>query len=88
MSEIKVIKLTDPSGNPLYERLTMRITDYDGIWAKKYDSIYLGQVVLDNDEILNRQITSVKEYEQQIPLSYHYINKSTLNGDTTIYSIL
>jgi|694.fasta_scaffold145053_3 hypothetical protein len=88
MSETKVNKLTDPSGNPLYERLTMRITDYDGIWAKKYDSIYLGQVVLDNDQILNRQITSVKQYEQHIPLSYHYINKSTLNGDTNIYSIL
>ena len=89
MSEIKVAKLVDENVNQQLERLTMRITDYDGKWAEKYDSIHLGQLVLDNDEILNKQITAVKEYEQQIPLSYHYINKRTLlSGDSTNYSIL
>jgi hypothetical protein len=88
MSEIKVTKLVDENVDQHLERLTMRITDYDGKWSEKYDSIHLGQLVLDNDEILNKQITAVKEYEQQIPLSYHYINKRTLNGDTTNYSLL
>jgi hypothetical protein len=88
MSEIKVAKLVDENVNQHLERLTMRITDYDGKWADKYDSIHLGQLVLDNDEILNKQITAVKEYEQQIPLSYHYINKVTLSGESTNYSIL
>ena len=88
MSEIKVAKLVDENVNQQLERLTMRITDYDGKWAEKYDSIHLGQLVLDNDEILNKQITAVKEYEQQIPLSYHYINKRTLSGESTNYSIL
>ncbi len=75
LSEIKVNKLTDPSGNPHFERLTMRITDYDGKWAEKYDSIHLGQVFLDNEEVLNKQITAVKNYEQQTPLSFHYVDK-------------
>jgi hypothetical protein len=88
MSEIKVAKLVDENVNQQLERLTMRITDYDGKWAEKYDSIHLGQLVLDNDEILNKQITAVKEYEQQIPLSYHYINKRTLSGDSNNYSVL
>lgn len=88
MSEIKVAKLVDENVNQHLERLTMRITDYDGKWAEKYDSIHLGQLVLDNDEILNKQITAVKEYEQQIPLSYHYINKRTLSGDSNNYSVL
>jgi hypothetical protein len=88
MSEIKVAKLVDENVNQQLERLTMRITDYDGKWADKYDSIHLGQLVLDNDEILNKQITAVKEYEQQIPLSYHYINKLTLIGGSTNYSVL
>lgn len=75
LSETKVNKLTDPSGNPHFERLTMRITDYDGKWTEKYDSIILGQVLLDNEEVLNRQITAVKDYEQQTPLSFHYVDK-------------
>jgi len=30
---------------------------------------------LDNEEVLNRQITAVKDYEQQTPLSFHYVDK-------------
>lgn len=88
MSEIKVTKLVDENVDQHLERLTMRITDYDGKWSDNYDSIHLGQLVLDNDAILNKQITAVKEYEQQIPLSYHYINKRTLIGESTNYSVL
>jgi hypothetical protein len=29
---------------------------------------------------LNKQIVVIKEYEQETPLSYHFINKNTLKG--------
>jgi len=61
--------------NNLFENLTLRITDYDGKWAKKYDSIYVGDIELDNGEKLtNSPFYVVKNYEQQIPLSYHFID--------------
>ena len=63
------------SSNNLYENLTLRITDYDGTWAEKHDSVYIGEVELDNGEKMqNTPIYVVKKYEQQIPLSYHYID--------------
>jgi hypothetical protein len=88
MSEIKVVKLLDENGNPAKERLTMRITDYDGKWAEKYDSVFFGKVELDDGQLMNECITVVKEYEQQIPLSFHYINKKTLDSGSDNYSIL
>lgn len=61
--------------NNLYENLSIRITDYDGKWSEKYDSIYVGDIELDNGEkFSNTPIYVVKNYEQQIPLSYHFIN--------------
>ena len=61
--------------NNLYENLTLRITDYDGKWSEKYDSVYVGDIELDNGEKLrNTPIYAVKNYEQQIPLSYHFID--------------
>jgi hypothetical protein len=69
-SEIKKQKLED---NNIFERLTMRITDYDGNWAENYDSCYLGTVELDNgDYFKDTPIIVVKEYNQQVPLSFHY----------------
>ena len=38
------------NSNNLYENLTLKISDYDGKWAEKYDSIYLGDIELDNGE--------------------------------------
>jgi hypothetical protein len=61
--------------NNLYENLTLRITDYNGNWAKNYDSVYVGDIELDNGEKMkNTPIYVVKKYEQQISLSYHFIN--------------
>ena len=63
------------NNNNLYENLTLRITDYDGNWAKNYDSVYIGDIELDNGEKMkNTPIYVVKKYEQQISLSYHFIN--------------
>jgi hypothetical protein len=79
-SEIKTYLTSTNKLNNLYENLTLRITDYDGKWAKKYDSIYVGDIELDNGEKMkNTPIYVVKKYEQHIPLSYHFIDKRLLD---------
>lgn len=80
-SEIKIERLKDTNLDQNIEYLTIRISDHDGKWSTKYDSIYLGNVELDNGTYLkNTPMIVVKIYEQQIPLSYHYINnKSFMN---------
>jgi len=72
-SEIKKQRLYDESLDQNLERLTMRITDHDGKWSNDYDSVYLGNVELDNGDLFKKQILVLKEYYQQKPLSYHYI---------------
>ena len=89
MSEMKVQRLTDETNDLLRERLTMRITDYDGKWAETFDGLILGKnIELDNGELLDEYTLVVKEYEQQQPLSIHYVNKATLNGGEELYTIL
>jgi hypothetical protein len=57
------------------EQLTMRITDYNGLWADNYDSCFIGKIKLDNGDILgNTPLFVVKKYKQQFSLTYHYIN--------------
>ena len=80
-SGIKQERLNDPNLDVNYERLTMRISDHDGNWTNIYNSVYLGRTELDNGEILkDTPIIVLKNYEQQCPLSYHFIDKSCL-GD-------
>ena len=87
-SEIKKQRLQDSNLDQTIERLTMRISDHDGKWADKYDSVYLGNVELDDGSYLNKQIFVVKEYDQEISLSYHFINKNSLKGRKEDYLIL
>lgn len=62
-----------------HERHIMRISDYDGVWANDYDSIYIGKLELDNGQkIVNAPYWVVKEYEQQLPVSFHHIDKRTI----------
>ena len=85
MSDVKQERLNDLSLNQNMENLTMRISDHDGKWSENFDSAYIGRVELDNGEYLeNTPVIVVKNYSQQIPLSYHYINKSTLVGKYNI----
>jgi hypothetical protein len=78
-SEIKMERLNDQKLNRNYEILTLRISDHDGIWAEEYDSVLLSNIELDNGQFLkDTPIFAVKNYEQQIPLSYHYINNKYL----------
>ncbi len=87
-SEIKKQRLEDKNLDQNIERLTMRITDHDGKWAENFESVYLGNVELDDGSFLNTQMVVVKEYEQEIPLSYHFINKKSLKGKKEDYLIL
>jgi len=67
--------------NSSIERQTTRITDYDGKWADMHDSIYIGKLELDDGRILkNAPLWVVKDYNQQVPISYHYIDKRTLGN--------
>jgi hypothetical protein len=75
-SEIKNQRFEDINLDQTMERLTLRISDHDGLWSKEYNSAYLGNIELDNGDFLkNIPFIVVKEYEQQCQLSYHYINK-------------
>jgi len=79
-SLIKKERLLDPNLDSILEELTIRISDHDGKWGEYYDSVYLGQVKLDNGEYFkNTPIIVIKEYEQQVPLSCHYINNTHIN---------
>ena len=48
----------------------MRLSDRDGVWAINYDSVYIGQVELDNGTYFEKYpLWVLKNYEQQVPLS-------------------
>lgn len=80
-SEIKKQRLNDPSLNKNYEIQTLRISDHDGIWTRTFDSVYLGNQELDDGTFIEEgPIFVFKDYNQQIPLSYHFIDKNNL-GD-------
>ena len=76
-SEIKKERLKDNNLNQNLENLTMRISDHDGKWAESYDSACIKNIELDNGQLFDETIITIKEYEQQIPLSYHFINKTS-----------
>ena len=58
------------------EILTLRISDHDGLWTSTYDSAYLGNLELDDGSFLdNTPMIVLKEYNQQVPLSYQLIKK-------------
>ena len=76
-SEIKKNRINDTTINQKYEMLTLRITDYDAIWTKTHDSLYLGNVELDDGSFIQEYpIIVTKDYNQQVPLSSHFINKN------------
>jgi hypothetical protein len=78
-SKIKRQRLEDPTLNHNHEILTLRISDHDGLWTNDYDSVYLSGIELDDGSCLpETPILVIKDYNQQVPLSYHYIDKSKL----------
>jgi len=79
-SDIKMERLQDETLDQNMERLLLRVSDHDGKWAAVYDSAYLGNVELDNGHFLEKSILATKEYNQQIPLSYHFVDKKTASS--------
>lgn len=85
-SDIKKERLHDENLDAKYEVLTMRISDHDGKWAENYDSVYLGNIELDDGSDLEEtQLLVLKECNQQVPLSYHFISQSNLVKNNTYY---
>lgn len=79
-SEIKKQRLEDKNLNKNYEIMTLRISDHDGLWSKEYDSAYLTNIELDDGSFLEENpMLVIKEYIQQTPLSFHYIDKNKLH---------
>jgi hypothetical protein len=55
---------------------TLRISDHDGLWSVNNDSICVGELELDDGSFLDdTPIIVLKDYKQQIPLSYHFTPK-------------
>lgn len=80
-SDIKKDRLKDTTLNQNYEIQTLRISDHDGLWVRKYDSVYLGNLELDDGSFIEEgPIITLKDYNQQIPLSYHFIDKNNLGN--------
>jgi hypothetical protein len=72
VSDVKKERMRDSNLDENYEKMTLRITDYDGLWANNYDSVYLGKIELDNgDFVKDTPILVIREHCQQIPLSIH-----------------
>jgi len=84
-SEIMFQRLEDENLDKSIELLSMKISDHDGHWSKNYDSAYLGYIELDNGSFLDKRLIAIKDYNQQIPLSYHYVDKRTYKNDYLIY---
>jgi hypothetical protein len=80
-SEIKQQRLNDDDLDRKYEQLTLKISDHDGKWSESADSCYLGNLLLDNGtKLKDSPLIVLKEYNQQVPLSYHYINKASFES--------
>lgn len=73
-SDIKKERLNDKSLDKNYEIQTSRISDHDGNWTNNYDSAYLGNIELDDGSFIkDGPMIVLKEYNQQVPLSCHFI---------------
>ena len=76
ISDVKQQRLNDDDLDRKYEQLTLRISDHDGKWTETADSCYLGNLILDNGKkVKYTPLIVLKDYNQHVPLSYHYINK-------------
>jgi hypothetical protein len=77
-SELKIERLEN-SHDYNYEKMTLRISDHDAVWKLNYDSVFLGNMELDDGNPLkDAPIYAVKDFENHLPLTYHLINKKNL----------
>ena len=90
-SEIKKKRSHDNLLDINHETLVSRISDHNGNWTADYDSAYIGHILLDDGNyIKDTPITVIRDYDQQVPLSYHYItnlSQDTIRNDV-VYDIM
>jgi len=63
--------------------LLNRISNNNSMWAINYDSAYIGNILSDDGNYLkNTPIIVVRDYDQQVSLTYHYITPRANNSST------
>jgi hypothetical protein len=74
-------------------KLTLKNRDTNGNWTNMYDSIVLGKTYITNcktcpkeNYVLDSQII-VKTFEQQLPLSYYYVDTSQTIDKDNLFSV-
>lgn len=78
-SEIYYDKLEKEPHNIEYQNLVLKLHDHTGKWTRRYNSCYVGSALLDNGRyFMSNPEYVVKDFEQQTPLTYHYLDKTTL----------
>ena len=77
-SELKMLRLKN-SDNYNYEKMLLRISDHDANWKTDHDSVFVGNIELDDGQMLmDSPIYAIKEIENQVSLSYHIIDQKFL----------
>jgi hypothetical protein len=62
-------------------KMLMRVSERDGIWTKEYDSIFVGNIELDDGSLFeDYPLWVVKEYEHHMVYTSHTVNVNKL-GD-------
>ena len=65
-------------------QMMLRVSDRDGLWTEAYNSVYLGKFDLDDGKTFqDYPLWVVKDYNQQVVLSSHIIDKKTLDKEWT-----
>jgi hypothetical protein len=78
-SLLKKQKLSDKDSEH-EAKMTLRITDYDGIWTESYDSVYIGDIELDDgSKLKDKNMWVIKNFDDHTFLSTHIINKKNEN---------
>jgi hypothetical protein len=75
-----IILNMDNSEEQQKAKLLLKISDRDGLWAKDYDSVYLGKIELDDGSLFeDYPLWVIKNYEQQVVLSSHIVDVKSLD---------
>jgi len=65
--------------NRAYEMRIVKMHDHAGLWTKDFDSVYVGRAKLSNEKLfMTNPEFVVKTFDQQIVLSTHMLDKTTL----------
>jgi hypothetical protein len=57
----------------------LRFTENSYSWNNMYDSLYIGNFLLNNGQFNPNIYIIVKNYDQQVPISYHIVKSTKLN---------